>query len=228
MINPLQRATQGLLSGRVPIARAARGLLLAPAAGVLAQIAGELPMTGAATGSVLIRATAAGALPLIAPVSFLAGGIVRATGYWIDDPSLLAPAATVLVQGAAGGEMGLTGEAAAVVAVSAQIAGDMPLTGEAAGFIGVIGEPPVIDVNAVQSGLSLAAEGLSASVVLDGVTLSLLADGAGTSLVPEAASVSLTQDRALATGFGPPRAPVWFLATGFVNEDGVWMDEVTQ
>jgi hypothetical protein len=116
----------------------------------------------------------------------------------------------VLVQGAAGGEMGLTGEAAAVVAVSAQIAGDMPLTGEAAGFIGSIGEPPVIDVNAPQSGLSL------------------LADGAGTSLVLEAASVSLTQDRALATGFGPPRAPVWFLANGFVDEDGVWMDEVTQ
>ncbi|WP_396274972.1 hypothetical protein [Hyphomonas sp.] len=159
---------------------------------------------------VLVQATAAGTLPLIAPVSFLAGGIVRATGYWIDDPSLLAPAATVLVQGAAGGEMGLTGEAAAVVAVSAQIAGDMALTGEAAGFIGSIGEPPVIDVNAPQSGLSL------------------LADGAGTSLVPEAASVSLTQDRALATGFGPPRAPVWFLANGFVDEDGVWMDEVTQ
>lgn len=119
----------GSASGSLPLTGSATGTVLVQGSG-----SGDLPLTGSSTGTVLVQGVASGSLSLTGSST----GTVLIRGTASGDLPLTGTAtgsAIVGVVGIAVGELPLSGSSTGTVSIRATAAGDLPLTGSATGAV---------------------------------------------------------------------------------------------
>ena len=171
----------GVASGSLPLTGSATGTVL-----VQGVASGDLPLTGSSTATVLVRGSASGDLPLSG--SATGSAIVGIVGTAVGElPLTGSSTATVLVQGVASGSLPLTGSATGTVLVQGVASGSLPLTGSATGST-------ISGSIAIASG-DLPLTGIATGLVLvQGVAagnLSLTGSATGTVLIRGSAAGNL-------------------------------------
>jgi len=212
LINDVRVYTRGLYAPEIKTLALRQGIAyevrrrfrrIAPSVsgGISGVASGSLPLTGSATGTVLVQGVASGDLPLTG----------SSTG-------------TVLVHGSASGSLPLTGSSTSTVLVRGSASGDLPLSGSATGsaIVGIVGTA-VGDLPLTGSS--------TATVLIQGVasgSLPLTGSATGTILVQGVASGSLlltgsatgsTISGSIAIASGD--LPLTGIATGLVLVQGV-------